>query len=268
VGDLSYGVNAVLSDYRGTVMKYPNPQGLNTTWYEGQTMGAIWGYETLGLFQSDDEIASAPSQNLLYSRWSPGDVRYKDLNGDGEINWGTNTLDDPGDRKVIGNTTPRYSFGVSMNAEYKGFDLSLFLQGVGKRDYWFSDALFWGMVSGIDHANAYTIHHDRWMETNPNGYFPKLYAGGEISKNTQTQTRYLQNAAYMRIKNVQLGYNLPASLLKRIRFQKVRIFVDVENLATFTSMIKTVDPELSYASGTGKIYPLQRTWSCGLNITF
>jgi TonB-linked SusC/RagA family outer membrane protein len=267
-GDFRYGFNAVLSDYQGTVMKYPNPQGLNTTWYEGQKMGSIWGYETVGLFQSEEEIASAPSQSLLYSRWTPGDVRYKDQNGDGVINWGTNTLDNPGDRKVIGNTTPRYSFGVSMNGEYKGIDLTVFLQGVGKRNYWFNDALFWGMVSGIDHANAYDIHYDRWTVDNPNGYFPKLYASGEISKNTQAQTRYLQNAAYMRIKNIQLGYSLPASLLKYIHFQKARIFVDVENLATFTSMVTNVDPELSYASSDGKIYPLQRTWSCGLNITF
>jgi TonB-linked SusC/RagA family outer membrane protein len=267
-GDFSYGVNAVLSDYRGTVMKYPNPQGLNTTWYEGQTMGAIWGYETVGLFRSDDEIASSADQSKIHSRWTPGDVHYKDLNGDGVIDWGSNTLDDPGDRKVIGNTTPRYSFGVNMNAEYKGFDLNLFLQGVGKRDFWANDALFWGMVSGIDHAGAYDIHHDRWSESNPNGYFPKLYASGEISKNTQVQTRYLQNAAYMRVKNVQLGYSLPASLLKHIRFRKARIFVNVENLHTFTSLIKTFDPELSTAGSDGKLYPLQRTWSCGLNITF
>jgi hypothetical protein len=267
-GDLGYGVNAVLSDYQGTVMKYPNPQGLNTTWYEGQKMGAIWGYETVGLFQSDEEIASAPSQSIIYSKWSRGDVRYKDLNGDGVINWGSNTLEDPGDRKVIGNTTPRYSFGVNLNAEYRGFDLTLFLQGVGKRDYWLNDALFWGMVNGMDHANAYDIHYDRWSENRPDGYFPKLYAGGEIGKNTPTQTRYLQNAAYMRIKNVQVGYSLPASLLKHIYFRKARIFVNVENLLTFTSMVKTVDPELTYGLSDGKGYPLQRTWACGLNITF
>jgi hypothetical protein len=268
-GDFNYGVNAVLSDYTGVVMKYPNPEGLNTTWYEGQTMGSIWGYETAGLFQSEEEIATAPKQNLLYSRWSPGDVRYQDLNGDGEINWGNNTLENSGDRKVIGNNTPRYAFGLNMNAEYRGFDLTLFLQGVGKRDYWVSDSnLFWGIMSGMDHANGYDIHYDRWSESNPNGYFPKLYASNEVSKNKQTQTRYLQNAAYMRIKNVQLGYSLPASLLKHINFQKVRLFVNVENLFTFTSMIKTIDPELTYGRSDGKVYPLQRTWACGVNITF
>ncbi|MDR0756338.1 MAG: TonB-dependent receptor, partial [Tannerella sp.] len=268
-GEVSYGINAVLSDYQGTVMKYPNPQGLNTTWYEGQKMGEIWGYETVGLFQTDEEIASAPSQSIFYSKWSRGDVRYKDLNGDGVIDWGSNTLDDPGDRKVIGNTTPRYSFGVNMNVEYRGFDFVLFLQGVGKRDYWLSDTnLLWGIMANMNYSNAYDIQYDRWSESNPDGYLPKLYASDEVNKNKQTQTRYLQNAAYMRIKNVQLGYSFPASLLKHINFQKVRLFVNVENLATFTSMIKSIDPELTYGSSDGQIYPMQRTWACGLNITF
>ncbi|MDR1102553.1 MAG: TonB-dependent receptor [Tannerella sp.] len=268
-GDLSYGINAVLSDYQGTVMKYPNPQGLNTTWYEGQKMGEIWGYETVGLFQSDEEIASAPSQNLLYSQWSRGDVRYKDLNGDGKIDWGSNTLEDPGDRKVIGNTTPRYSFGVNMNAEYRGFDLTLFLQGVGKRDFWFgSSSEFWGINGAESSSNGYVQQYDRWSETNPNGYYPKYYLTGQMSKNMQTQTRYLSNAAYLRVKNLQLGYSLPASLLKYINAQKLRLFVNVENLATWTSMIKSIDPELTYGRSDGKIYPLQRTWACGLNITF
>jgi TonB-linked SusC/RagA family outer membrane protein len=268
-GDFSYGVSAVLSDYQGTVMKYPNPEGLNTTWYEGQKMGEIWGYETVGLFQSEEEIASAPSQNLLYSRWSPGDVRYKDQNGDNEINWGANTLDDPGDRKVIGNNTPRYSFGVNMNAEYRGFDLAVFFQGVGKRDFWFGGSSeFWGINGSESASNGYVYQLDRWSESNPGGYYPKFYLTGEMSKNTQTQTRYLSNAAYLRVKNLQLGYSLPASLLKYIRFQKARIFVNVENLATLTSMIKSIDPELTYGRSDGKMYPLQRIWSCGLNITF
>jgi hypothetical protein len=268
-GGLSYGVSAVLSDYQGIVKKYPNPEGLITNWYKGQKMGAIWGYETVGLFQSDEEIASAPSQNLIYSQWSRGDVRYKDLNGDGKIDWGKNTLDDPGDRKVIGNNTPRYSFGVNMNAEYKGFDATLFLQGVGKRDFWTGDTdLFWGIVGSTWFDNGFIQQYDRWSENNPDGYYPKYYFSGQMSKNMQTQTRYLSNAAYLRVKNLQLGYSLSAPLLKYINCQKLRFFVNVENLATLTKMIKSIDPELTYGRSDGKSYPLQRTWACGLNITF
>src|SRR5690606_31199355 len=101
----------------------------NTTWYEGQKFGDIWGYETVGFFTSDDEIAEAPNQSLLYSRWSPGDIRYADLNGDGVINWGNNTLENPGDRRVIANTTPRYSYGLSLHGAYKRFDFNVFVQG-------------------------------------------------------------------------------------------------------------------------------------------
>jgi TonB-linked SusC/RagA family outer membrane protein len=268
-GEFSYSINAVLSDYRGTVMKYPNPERLNTTWYEGQNMGDIWGYETAGLFQSQEEIASAPSQSILYSRWSPGDVRYKDLNGDAEINWGNNTVDNPGDRKIIGNNTPHYSFGINMNAEYKGFDLTLFLHGVGKRDFWISNSnLLWGITGDIWHSNGYVQHYDRWSESNSNGYYPKYYLNSEMTKNTQTQTRYLSNAAYLRIKNLQVGYSLSTSVLKYISFPKIRFFVNIENLATFTSMTKTIDPELTHGRSDGKVYPLQRIWACGLNITF
>ncbi|MDR1225264.1 MAG: TonB-dependent receptor [Tannerella sp.] len=276
IDDFSYGINAVLSDYKGKVVKYPNPNRLNTTWYEGQNMGDIWGYETYGLFQSDAEIASAPSQaKINASQLHLGDVRYVDLDGNGEIDWGDNTLDNPGDRKVIGNTTPRYSFGVNMNAEYKGFDFVLFLQGVGKRDAWLTSNIFWGIdADGSEwQANLFTLQSDRWTEDNPDGYYPRYYMSSQMRKNEQIQTRYLQNAAYLRVKNMQLGYTLPESLIRKIDCRKIRLFVNIENLATLTKMAKTIDPEFSNVSGysgsgDGKVYPLQRTWACGLNITF
>jgi TonB-linked SusC/RagA family outer membrane protein len=277
-GDLNYGVNAVLSDYKSVVTKYSNPNGLLSTWYEGKVIGEIWGYETVGLFQSEQEIASSPSQEKIFGRWTPGDVRYKDLNGDGQIDWGDNTLANPGDQKVIGNSTPHYSYGVNLNAEYKDFDFTIFFQGVVKWNAPLLSAnhnqgvLFWGITGGNN--AAYVQQYDRWSETNPNGYYPKYYNNlSEGAKNRQTQTRYLQDAGYMRIKNMQLGYNLPLSLLKYIDCKKLRFFVGVENLATFTKLIKTMDPEFANingynGSGDGKIYPIQRTWSCGLNVTF
>ncbi len=272
IDELTYSVNAVLSDYQSEVRKYPNPTGLNTTWYKGRKFGDIWGYETIGLFQSEEEIASAPTQEKIYSRWSPGDVRYADLNDDGVIDWGDNTLDNPGDRKVIGNSTPRFSFGVNANAEYKGFDFSIFLQGVGKRDAFFSNATawdgayFWGITGDLYTGMLTTEHYDRWTKDTPNGYFPKFYMGGETRKNSQPQTRYLQNAAYLRIKNIQLGYNIPQSIIEKVNCQRLRLFVNVENLATFTKLIKTMDPEFS--NSDGRLYPLQRVWACGLNVTF
>lgn len=266
IGEFNYGVNFVLSDYMSKVTDYPNPTGLNTTWYKGRKVGDVWGYETVGFFQSEEEIASAPTQEKIYATWTPGDIRYKDQNGDNRIDWGDNTLENPGDKKILGNTTPRFSYGLTLNGDYKGFDFSVFMQGVAKRDAWLSSNIFWGITGGQWHSSVLTTHTDRWSENNPNGYFPKYYLSSQNDKNTQTQSRYKQNAAYMRIKNLQLGYSFPKSLISKINFERLRVYTSVDNLATFTSLIETVDPEFS--AGDGKLYPLQRTWSLGMNITF
>ncbi len=277
-GTFSYGINAVLSDYSSVVTKYPNPRKIITSWYAGQKIGEIWGYETQGLFQSEAEIASAPSQSMLYNRWLPGDVRYVDLNGDNQIDWGNSTVENPGDTKVIGNVTPRFAFGVNTNAQYKDFDLALFFQGVGKRQEAPSPTsttanFFWGVTGDIGQSSGYAPHYDRWSEDNRDGYFPRYYlTAAEMNKNKQTQTRYMLNAAYLRVKNVQLGYTLPSSMARRFG-QKFRVFVNAENLLTVTRFIKTMDPEFLITPGKsigvdGKVYPLQRVWAAGLQVTF
>lgn len=266
IGEFNYSVNFVLSDYMSKITEYPNPTGLNTTWYKGRNVGEIWGYETIGFFRSEEEIKSAPSQAKIYATWTPGDIRYKDLNGDDKIDWGDNTLENPGDKKVIGNTTPRFSYGITLSGDYKGFDFSVFMQGVGKRDAMLSSNIFWGITGDQWQSSVLTTHTDRWSEDNPNGYYPKYYLSSQNNKNTQTQTRYLQNAAYMRIKNLQLGYSFPKALINKINFERLRVYASVDNLATFTSLIDNIDPEFSATDG--KLYPLQRTWSLGMNITF
>ncbi|MBV8253901.1 MAG: TonB-dependent receptor [Chitinophaga sp.] len=264
IGELGYGVRANLSDYKGKVVKYNNPSRTLDTWYEGQTMGEIWGYTTLGLYATDADAAKAPKASFWNSTWHAGDVIYKDFDGNGIINNGKNTVDSSGDLRVIGNNTPRYQYSLNLNFDYKGFDLGIFLQGVAKRDAWIGSNYFWGIVGDEWQSSPFTAQMNRWTPTNQNGYFPKFYMSGENNKNTQVQTRYLQNAAYLRIKNLQLGYTLPKYMITRIHAQKVRVYMSVENLATFTKLIKTVDPELSISDS--KIYPLQRTYSCGINI--
>ena len=265
IGEVSFGANLVLSDYTGKVLKYNNPTRLiSDMWYGGMTMGEIWGYETVGLFKDQAEI-DATDQSYINANWYLGDVHYKDLNKDDKINIGKNTVDDPGDRKVIGNSTPRYSFGLTLNAEWKGFDCTLFLQGVGKRDIMFADNAnyFWGFTSEWQSA-YFTEHTDRWTPENPNGYYPRAYF--DNTKNKRAQTRYLQDASYLRVKNLQLGYTLPKTIIEKINFQKARVFINVENLATFTHLMKIVDPEI--VNTEAKVYPLQRTWACGINVTF
>ena len=265
IGNVSYGISGVLSDYVGKVTKYNNPTKLiANTLYDGMTMGEIWGYETVGLFKDQAEI-STTNQSYLNANWYVGDVHYKDRDGDGKLGIGDNTVDNPGDRMVIGNNTPRYNFGLNLNAEWKGIDFTAFFQGVGKRDVVFNgdQNFFWGFTGNEWQSGYFTVHTDRWTENNPNGYFPRAYFGN--NKNKQTQTRYMQNAAYLRFKNMQIGYTLPKALTGKIDVQKVRLFMNAENLLTFTKLIKIMDPEI--VNSEAKVYPLQRTWAFGINIT-
>ncbi len=270
IGALSYSARFVLSNYKGKVLSYPNPAGSTGTWYNGQAMGAIWGYETAGLFQSDDEIGHAPSQTAIWGTWHPGDVRYKDLNGDNKIDYGNNTLSNPGDQKVIGNGTPQYSYGFTLSLGYKGFDFQAFLQGVGKRDYapgW--STFFWGIPgSGSEWASQVLVTNlNRYTAETPNGYFPRYYLSGENSKNQQTQSRYLLNAAYLRLKNLQLGYTVPAHITRRAHIGRLRVYGSAENLFTIAPGLNKkfqIDPELLISDGN--IYPISRAFAIGVNL--
>ena len=204
---------------------------------------------------------------------------YADLNGDGKVNTGSNTAEEPGDRVIIGNVTPRYSFGVNLDAQWKGFDVRVFFQGIGKRDYWASGAVFTGPCSNNQWQAAGLVQHLDYFRaedtTNPlgpnvNSYYPRPNWGG--GKNFQQSDRYLQNAAYCRLKNVTVGYTIPQNITRKAYIENLRVFFSGENLATITNFTGTGDPELvdSYfnAYGYGKVYPLQRVLSFGLNVTF
>ncbi len=267
IGEFGYGVRAVLSDYQGKCTKYDNPNGALSVWRKGEMMGDIWGYTTVGLIKTQQEAdeVSESQKKINANKWTIGDVHYADLNNDGIVDAGKSTINDPGDRSIIGNTTPRYSYGLTLDADYKGIDFSIFFQGIGKRDMWIGSNYFWGINGDMWQSSPYTIHRDRWSPENPDGYFPKYYMNSQNGKNTQTQTRYLQDASYLRIKNLQLGYSLPKKWMDKIGFDKVRVYVSGENLATFTNLLKVMDPEFG---NDPKIYPLQRTWSGGLSVTF
>lgn len=280
VGAFKYNVGFNLSDYKVTVMKYPNASKSLSTYYEGQVLGQIWGYETEGIAKSKGEMDAwlANNKPTWGSNWGEGDIMYRDLNGDGIINTGSNTLEDSGDRRVIGNSTPRFRFGFSLGMEWKGFDFSMFLQGVMKRDIWLSGPYYWGAGSGEWQMTVFTDHLDYYREestssvlgANTDAYFPRIYMSK--SMNQQVQTRYLQNGAYLRLKNLQLGYTFPDRWMRKIHVEKLRIFASGENLWTLTSLPDAYDPEATDSaysgSGTGKTYPLSTTVSFGLNITF
>ncbi len=276
IQDFSYGIKLVLSDDRQRILRYPNDSYNLSNWYNGRMNGEIWGYTTVGIAKSDEEIVQHLEKNRPSwgSSWAAGDIMYKDLNGDGMVNSGANTLDDHGDLTIIGNSLPRYKFGITLDTAWKGFDFRMFLQGVGKRDYVLGGPYFWGAdAGGMWQSTGFEEHWDFFRdENNPLGanldsYYPRPLFGS--NKNQQTQTRYLQNAAYLRLKNIQLGYTLPGNVSEKVSLQSVRFYVSGDNLLTFSQITGIFDPELLGGDwGPGKLYPLSKVISVGLNINF
>ncbi|MCB0634292.1 MAG: TonB-dependent receptor, partial [Lewinella sp.] len=273
--DLNYRLTLSLSDWQTEITKYDNPTGALSEYYVGQKIGEIWGYETVGIFQTEEEVASSPSQAFIGSNWRPGDIRYADLNGDGEINPGNETLDDPGDKTIIGNSTPRYSFGINLDLHYKNFSLTSFFQGIGKRDYWPSDGNWtWFFPFNAGHVEWYYIT-DTWTEENRNAYFPAAHISTNTKQNLQVQSRYIQDASYIRLKNLTLSYNFSPELLSNIGLAGAQIYVAGMNLWEVSGIRKPLDPEnlhtnvLSGENFNGAVeYPLQRIYSVGVNVTF
>lgn len=277
----AYSARFVLSDSRTKIINYPNPSGLLSSYRAGQEYGEIWGFETIGIAKSqqemNDHLATLPDggQNTLGSRWEAGDIMYKDINGDNKITKGASTEDDPGDMKIIGNNQPRFRFALDLNAEWKGFDLRAFFQGIMKRDFFQGSFYFWGFSSsgGMWNSTGFKEHKDyfRMDENHPlgqnlNSYYPRPLSSG--SKNQQVQTRYLLNASYIRLKNLQIGYTLPVHLTQKIKISKLRIFLSGENLWTGTKMPGMFDPETVDGNNNGSVYPLSKVYSIGLNVNF
>lgn len=282
---LSYSANVNISDSRTKITRYPNnPTNSIWTYIEDRYIGEIWGYETKGLAKTDQEmqehLSTLPNggQDALGSDWKAGDIMYTDIDGDGKISSGEQTLGKSGDLKVIGNNTPRYLFGIDLNASWKGFDLRLFFQGVMKRDFWQGSTYLFGAggsgqwwATGLSQVSDYFRDENTWsvkngyQTENLDSYLPRpLYS----DKNHQAQTRYLQDASYIRLKNVQLGYTFPTQLTAKWGIKNLRLYFSGENLWTGTSLVDQFDPETIAGGAGGNAYPLSKTLSCGLNITF
>lgn len=262
VGNFRYGAMVILSDYTSEITRFSNPKGIISDYYAGGTLGDIWGLTTGGIFQTDDEAVALDQSNINGRKRQAGDLWMMDLNGDGKITRGSQTLDDPGDMSIIGNNTPRYSFGFRPNIGWKGFELDVFFQGVGKRDLWMSSLYFLTQYSN-EWVGISKTAMDYWSPENPDAYFPRPIISG-ASDITAVQSRFLQNAAYVRLKQLTFSYTIPASLTERLRMERVKVFFSGSNLWTGTKMIKISDPELSGPSA----YPMYRSLSLGANINF
>lgn len=294
IGKVGYRIGLNLSDSQSEIVKYnSNESGILTSslsngstfwnYYEGKKLGEIWGYVYDGFYTVDDFVDTSSwklkdgvaSINGYNPR--PGDVKFKNLRddekGENMIYGGDNTVNNPGDRKVIGNNTPRYLYGINLGVNYKGFDLNVFMQGTGKRDAWLANTLTFPMYSDFKFIPLYKGLGNYWQPVdaangdytpvNANAKFPRIYGNyGNQGSNYRQSDRYLSDASYFRIKNVTLSYTFPKAWVTKMTLSQLKAFVGVENLATFSSLAKGIDPEtLSWN------YPAFRTVSFGLNIT-
>lgn len=321
---LSLSATASLSDAKSIITRYGNATGING-WYNGKTYGEIWGYKVDRLYQNDDFAYDANGKLIqvkdkygIYYKFAegkeyasqgrfqsgslipgPGDVKFQDLNGDGIIDWGLNKIDDGnpetndhGDLTVIGNTTPRYEYSLRLDAGWKGVDLSVFFQGIGKRDMWGSSPLTIPGFNSSDGAMPQTIAGDFWYETkddqgkvidsNYDAFYPRAANLGSKSTGFTMQVcdKYLLNMAYFRVKNITLGYTIPARITQKIQMAKARVYISLENYFTFDHLRGLpLDPEempgYSYLNSSnynlgraGVGTPAFKSASAGLQITF
>jgi TonB-linked SusC/RagA family outer membrane protein len=236
---------------------------------EGYSINSYYGYKSDGLYQNLEEIESGPKPSFVANGLvSPGDIRYVDRNSDGVIN--------EQDRFILGNPFPRYTFGLNYRAEYKGFDFSFFIQGVGKRNLYLRGESVEAFHNNWE--NVYEQHLDRWTPTNPDASYPRLTIGTASTNNNAGSDYWLQNAAYARLKNIQLGYTVPRSIIKKVGLDNVRLYLTGQNLLTWTKMKNGFDPEISEFNGnldtadgkvnSGRVYPNLKVYALGLDITF
>lgn len=310
---LGISLTATLSDARSTIVKYGSTKSIDS-WYVGKTYGEIWGYETDRLYQDEDfqhdgdgnlltgtstdgytvyllADPDAATQGRLQAgnfRFGPGDVKFVDRNDDGVINPGNRLIEDAdgnadyGDLMKIGNYTPRYTYGLRAGLDYKGIDFSVFIQGVGKREVWGQGFLAIPGFNSADGAMPQAIAGDFWRPDRTDAFYPRPYnlAGSSTTLNMVPQTKYLLNMAYLRLKNITLGYTLPASISKKVMISKIRVYVALENFFTFDHLgTLPIDPEeidgysmwnsSNYnASRTGVGVPTFKSASGGIQINF
>lgn len=275
--DFKYSLGANLYDSRSYITKIQLQSGNIYGLYEGKEITEMWGYETAGFFGVNDfkeGVIGNPNNSILTlnegiapfknTNQLPGDMRFVDKNGDGEINNGNSSLEDHGDLVRVGNSAKRYQFGITGSASYKSFDLSFLLQGIGKRDRFVNSRITQPLATQFE--PVYINHLDTWSESNTNAFYPRV-GSRNYGVSSSAQTRYVWDASYLRVKNVTLGYNFNRELLDKLKIQSLRLFVSGENLFTFDHLPHGIDPDLASVEGGGG-YPFMSKYSLGINLTF
>lgn len=301
----NYNIKVSVWDSRTWVKDYYNSDGAIYSYYKGQELGDIWGFRTAGYFLTNEEAdnwaVDSFHKNGNNFRAYAGDLRFIDLDGNGKIENGGSrpTLDNHGDLDIIGNSTPRYQYGINLGANWNGIGLSVFVQGVGKRDWYpmVESGFFWGMYNRpygylpkVHTTDAVIMDYstENWRVTNPGAYYTRrvTYAANRnVGPLTYENDYYLQDASYWRIKNITVDYTFPQELTRKIRIEKLKIYVSGDNIFTHSPIFKHTDmfdPEMigfgdsDYSKTTGGLsgvgqgysYPMLKTWTIGLNVTF
>ena len=271
--DWSYRIGFNLYDSQSEITKYNNETNLlgDKIYRKGMKMGEIWGYVTDRFYTEDDFNADGTLKPGIpipkgAGKVFPGDVLYKNFDDDTETIWsGEGTADNPGDQRIIGNSTPRFHYGITAGISWKGLDLSIFLRGVGKRDYWRTDQIAWP-TGGWGSLFKETL--DFWTPTNTNAYYPRVYSndGVNTSYNHWKQSKYLANASYLKLQNITLSYTLPKVWSQRLYFDDVKVFFSGENLYTWDHLPEGLETDM-LSKGAWE-YPFMRKFSFGINVTF
>lgn len=252
INDFGYSISGNLSDNRNEVVDLGDTgpwKGSNTYKEVGLPFNSIYGYESMGLFQSDEEVANAPFQN---SNTAAGDIRYKNQNGDDKI--------DANDRVVIGDPNPHFLYGVNLGFDYKNFDLNMFFQGIGQKDRVIMD----NFVRPFYDSSIFEHHLDYWTPENTGAKYPRILNKDDGTHNYQQSDYWMINAGYFRMKNLQIGYTIPREILRPAGFDRVRVYFSANNLFTVSDFVPGMDPE----SEKSVSYPFARTYSFGLNVQF
>ncbi|WP_407405331.1 SusC/RagA family TonB-linked outer membrane protein [Sodaliphilus sp.] len=303
-GDVNFYATANISDYKTKVTQWDSNNLINTS-YTGKEYGEIWGFETDRYFDFNDFNGKNEAGKWIYKEgvadqsllqkgsfvYGPGDVKFKDLDGDGKITWGDGTPENHGDLKKIGNFTPRYQYSLRVGGDWKGIDLDLFFQGVGKRDMWTQSAFVMPMMRGEDAIYANQTSYVTEAEfaagvIDQSKDFPRLWGGGAAQGSASTsildggsynfypQTKYLVNMSYLRLKNITVGYTLPKALTQKITLDKVRVYASINNAFDLINHNKGtgLDPEINTGVGSfgngvwGRTDPIMRSYSFGIQI--
>ena len=303
------GVNvyaiANLADYKTVIKEWDNDTKLLNSNYSGKTYGDIWGFETDRYFEASDFTGTDEKGNYIPASgvasqvnlqtgkfvFGPGDIKFVDQDGNGVIDGGKGTEDDHGDLIVIGNTQPRYQYSFRIGGDWKGFDLDLYFQGVGKRSMWTQSAFVMPFMRGADalysNQTSYITNEDALAgKIDQSATYPRLSSGGAAkgtisvlnqgSTNFYPQTKYLVNMAYLRLKNITVGYTLPSALTEKVSISKVRVYASIYNAFNIIDHTSKygLDPEINQGEGSlgnavwGRTDPMLRTYSCGIQITF